>query len=135
MAKNQNAATDGTEGQTEGQTRSGRSYIVVPLPENVKQMFTEEAKAADVPVGPYVARQLAQFRGFELPVITASRRRKYANAEEAAAAQKAARQERSSLMKQLLAEHKARMLAAGANGTAGAAAGAAANAPAEPVTA
>lgn len=113
------ASENGTataEGTQSADRKPGRNYIVVPLPENIKQMFVDEAKAADVPVGPYVARQLANFRNFELPLITTSRRRKYATPEEAKAAQKSSRLERNNLVKQLLAAHKERMVAAAGGG-------------------
>ena len=86
-----------------------RSYIVVPMPPNMKKLFEDEA--GDKAVGPYVRDLLAQQRGIEIPKTEVSRRHKYANEEEKKAALKAQRKSRSDLIKQLMAEHRAKTAA------------------------
>lgn len=83
--------------------RAQRTYVVVPMPANLKSVFEEEAKNADKAIGPYVRDFLAQVKGIEIPVTVTTRRVKYANDEERDAAKKARRESRSSTMKALLA--------------------------------
>lgn len=98
-------STDGTTGEAPKakRNRPDRSYVVVPLPADLKARFEEEAKTADVPVGPYVRNLLARFLGIEIPVTTTARRSKYATDEERKNAQKARNQNRSSTMRDLMA--------------------------------
>lgn len=83
--------------------RPNRSYVVVPMPGDLKARFENEAKAADKPVGPYVLGLLAQSLGIEIPVTVTARRSKYNSDEERKAAQKARNQNRSATMRDLMA--------------------------------
>lgn len=87
--------------------RSQRSYVVVPMPPNMKALFEEQAKAADKAVGPQVRDYLAAQLGIEIPVTVSTRRVKYATDEERDAAKTARRQDRSSTMKALMAQFRA----------------------------
>lgn len=95
------ATATGTEGATK-KARPDRSYIVVPVPADLKTRFEDEAKAADVPVGPYVRNLLAKFLGIEIPVSTTARRSKYENDDQRKAAQKERNQSRSGTMRDLM---------------------------------
>jgi hypothetical protein len=86
--------------------RAQRSYIVVPMPANLKQIFQDEANAADKPIGPFVRDFLAQSKGVEIPVTVSTRRVKYANDEERDNARRARRESRSSTMKNLMSEFR-----------------------------
>ena len=86
-----------------------RSYIVVPMPQFMRERFIAEAKSADKPTGPYVRDLLAEKLGIELPKTATTRRSKYASPEEAKAAQKAKAKERNELIKSLLEEHRKRL--------------------------
>lgn len=145
---NANAPADGSEGVTDGSNeggtespkakRSSRTYIVVPMPPDLKARFESEAEAADMPAGPYVLRNIiAKFLGIEIPVQTTARRSKYSSDDERKEAQKARAQSRSATMKNLMAEFRrlqasgvsadeavARASAAVASGSVGADAGA-----------
>lgn len=99
-----NAGADGAEATN---PRTARSYIVVPLPPDLKTRFQEEAKVADKDVGPYVRDLLAQFLGIEIPVTAVSRRSKYASDDERKAAQKTRNQSRAATMKNLMDRYKA----------------------------
>jgi hypothetical protein len=107
------AGTEGPGGdQGEGANpRTARSYIVVPLPPDLKTRFQEEAKVADKDVGPYVRDLLAQFLGIEIPVTAVSRRSKYASDDERKAAQKTRNQSRAATMKDLMNRYKAALAA------------------------
>lgn len=97
------AESTGAEGtDAKANSRPNRSYIVVPVPADLKTRFEEEAKAADVPVGPYVRNLLAKFLGIEIPVTASTRRSKYASDEERKAAQTARAQSRSATMRNLM---------------------------------
>lgn len=93
-----------------------RSYIVVPMPSNMREMIVAEAKAADKPVGPYLRDWIAAQRGIELPATVTTRRSKYTSEEERKAAQKERNKSRSELIKQLLQQHRQQLQ--GGNGTA-----------------
>lgn len=86
--------------------RAQRSYVVVPMPANLKEILQGEANGKDQPIGPYVRDLIAQLKGVEIPVTTATRRVKYANDEERDAARKARRESRSSTMKNLMNEFR-----------------------------
>lgn len=116
MAKGNGTATQdanatGSESNADGTTeapRKARSYIVVPMPPELKERFEAEAKAADQPVGPYVLRSvIAKQLGIDIPVTTIARRSKYASDDERKAAQKARNQSRSETMRALMANFKA----------------------------
>lgn len=96
-------AANGTTAEAKTNSRPNRSYIVVPVPADLKTRFEEEAKAADVPVGPYVRNLLAKFLGIEIPVSASTRRSKYASDEERKAAQTTRNQTRSATMRNLMA--------------------------------
>lgn len=128
MAKAQTA--EGTEnGTAEGAVATAetekrdRSYIVVPLPADVKTRFEGEAKAADSPVGPYVRNLLFGFLGIPVPVGTTARRSKYASAEDRDKAQKARNQTRSQTMRTLMAQFRKAQAAGMTDEEAAAAAG------------
>lgn len=105
MARGNGTAESTPEGATatEPKVRPDRSYIVVPVPAELKSRFEEEAKTADMPVGPYVRNMLAKFLGIEIPVTATARRSKYGSDEERKAAQKARNQNRSGTMRDLMA--------------------------------
>lgn len=86
----------------------GRANVVVPMPAFFKELLAQEAKAADKPVGPFLRDLLASARGITIPESAVRRRSKYASDEERRAAQKASMRVRSELIKQLIAEHRAR---------------------------
>jgi hypothetical protein len=99
--------TNGSEGvegaQAAADTAKARSYIVVPVPPDVKSRFESEAKAADnKPVGPYVRDLLFGFLGIPIPETTTTRHSKYASKEEREAAQKDRNKSRSQTMKALM---------------------------------
>lgn len=97
------ATGDGTgEPAKAKKARPDRSYIVVPVPQDLKARFESEAKTADVPVGPYVRNLLARFLGIEIPVSITARRSKYENDDQRKAAQKARNQNRSGTMRDLM---------------------------------
>lgn len=83
--------------------RAQRSYVLVPMPSNMKAVFEDEAKTAEKPLGIYVRDFLAGQRGIEIPVSVTTRRQKYASDEEREAAKKARRESRSNTMKGLMA--------------------------------
>lgn len=87
--------------------RALRSYVVVPMPADMKARFETDAKTADKPIGPFVRDFLAQTLGIEIPVTTTTRRVKYATDTERDAAKVARRQERSGTMKALMAQFRA----------------------------
>jgi len=102
MAKNsENGTATGNAPEGDNPKRD-RSYIVVPVPPEVKSRFEDEAKAADKPVGPYVRDQLFGFLGIPIPITTVTRRSKYASAEEREAAQKERHKNRSATMRDLM---------------------------------
>lgn len=122
------------EASGKANSRPNRSYIVVPVPADLKARFEEEAKTKDVPVGPYVRDLLAGFLGITIPATVSTRRSKYASDEERKAAQKARTQSRSNTMRSLMAAFRemqqkgvspeeaarlasAQVLTSGANGT------------------
>lgn len=82
--------------------RQNRSYVVVPMPQNMKALFEEEAKVADKTVGAHVRDFLAGIKGIEIPVTVSTPRRKYATDEERDAAKKQRRESRSGTMKGLM---------------------------------
>lgn len=103
------ATTEGQQGEQQngsGNSRANRSYIVVPLPADLKERFENEAKTADKPVGPYVRDMLAQFLGIEIPATVSTRRSKYANDEERKAAQAERTKSRSQTMRNLMAQFR-----------------------------
>lgn len=106
MAKSSNGTVEAGEVSENAQPRSNRSYIVVPLPKEIKERFEAEAEAQDKPVGPYVARLLADAVGFEIPATVRAGRRKYPDTPEGQearkAAQKARNQDRSATMRDLM---------------------------------
>jgi len=107
-ANAEGAVNEAGTGEDADKKRGSRSYIVVPLPPDLKSRFESEAEAADLPAGPYVRNLLAKLLGIELPpaAITA-RRSKYASDEERKAAQKQRNQNRSATMRDLFALFKA----------------------------
>lgn len=86
--------------------RAQRSYVVVPMPANLKELLQNEANGKDQPIGPYVRDLIAGLKGVEIPVTTSTRRVKYASDEERDAARKARRESRSSTMKNLMEEFR-----------------------------
>ena len=89
------------------QRRQLRSYIVVPMPANMKSIFEAEAQQAEKPAGVFIRDLLAGQRGIEIPVSVSTPRRKYATDEEREAAQKTRRETRSNTMKALFAQFNA----------------------------
>lgn len=104
------APTDGTTGEgaatPKANARPNRSYIVMPLPADLKARFEEEAKVKDVPVGPYVRDLLAGYMGITIPATVSTRRSKYASDEERKAAQTQRNQSRSQTMRNLMAQFR-----------------------------
>lgn len=98
------AGTNGADGSAN--SRPGRIYVVVPMTKEMKDELVKQADAKDSPVGIVARDMLANLLNMTVPVVTASRPRKYANAEEAKVAQKKALKERNSLVKALLAKFK-----------------------------
>lgn len=108
--------TDGTgiesgeAGEGQNGTAKKASGFYVPAPSVLRERLEAEATAAGKPVAAFVRDLLAAHWGLQLPEIRT--RTKYSSPEEKAAATKAKQQERNELIKQLLAEHKAKMEAA-----------------------
>lgn len=99
---NGEAGSNGTDAAKSKKVRPDRSYIVVPVPAELKARFEEEAKTADKPVGPYVRDLLAEKLGITIEMPTTARRSKYENDEQRKAAQKARNQTRSGEMRDLM---------------------------------
>lgn len=106
LTPEQQAAADKKKADRKAR-RSLRSYVVVPMPGNMKALFEEQAKGADKPIGPFVRDYLAAQMGIEIPVTVSTRRVKYATDEERDAAKLSRRQERSGTMKALMAQFRA----------------------------
>jgi hypothetical protein len=86
--------------------RAQRSYVVVPMPPNLKDALQADATAKDQTIGPFVRDLLASMKGIEIPVTVSTRRVKYGSDEERDAARKARRESRSFTMKNLMAEFR-----------------------------
>lgn len=94
----------GADGAGEKKARAG---IYFQAPSELRERIDKEAAAVNKTPAVYVRDLLAAQWGITLP--EAPTRKTYATPEEKAEAQRKARQDRQSLIKQLLAEHKAKM--------------------------
>lgn len=106
LTPEQQAAADKKKADRKAR-RALRSYVVVPMPAEMKAKFEEDAKTADKPIGPFVRDYLAAQLGIVIPVTVSTRRVKYESDEARDAAKVARRQERSGTMKALMAQFRA----------------------------
>lgn len=83
-----------------------RRYVAITLTDALRDAIEAKAKAEDTTPGLLCRKIVADALGVTIDVDRAAPR-KYATEEERKAAQKAQRQERNALIKQLLAAHKA----------------------------
>lgn len=107
-------AVNGTvgEGAVDGTGLKGdKKTLAVAVSSKFEEAVSKWASTNDKSVAQVIRLALAQFVGYDLsaePVVTRGTRMKYANKDEAAAAQKAKVAERNALIKQLLAEYRAK---------------------------
>lgn len=101
---------NGEQEEVEGAGLKGdKKTVAVPVSSKFEEAINKYATANDLSLAQVGRKALAQLVGYDLsqePIASRGARRKYANKEEAEAAQKAKVTERNELIKKLLAEYR-----------------------------